>query len=358
MGDEWRMLRVHFTAEDLLRVSFAPEPAPLMELGLAISVLRRQDTPAVLRRWQQRAREAFPGEARPLLELVPPTAKGPLFLDPLSRGLEAGLDTVLSTPAERVRAELDSRIPEWLRMTPWLRRLADRDREAWGELERALRSAYGGLLAASWASVRTAFDAEHAWRSRVLAQYGIRTALAGLGPGGRWEGTTLVFDEPDDVRLPDIRVTLSGHGVVLLPSTVWTGRPLAAVRDGAPGILIYRTAPLPLLGDRPANGRGDALGALLGRTRAAVLELLTRQRTTSDLARELGVSKSSASEHTKALREARLITTHRDGKAVWHTCTPLGLDLLITQAEADGDGSDGSIGTIGSSGSVRGARAS
>ncbi|MET7702921.1 helix-turn-helix domain-containing protein [Streptomyces sp. NPDC005485] len=58
----------------------------------------------------------------------------------------------------------------------------------------------------------------------------------------------------------------------------------------------------------------------------------------SDVARELDVSKSSASEHTKALRDARLITTHRDGKAVWHTCTPLGLDLLTTRSEPAHDG--------------------
>ncbi|MFD9484802.1 winged helix-turn-helix domain-containing protein [Streptomyces sp. NPDC059991] len=49
-------------------------------------------------------------------------------------------------------------------------------------------------------------------------------------------------------------------------------------------------------------------------------------RSTSDIAKELGISKSSASEHAKALRDARLIATQRDGKAVWRCCTPLGLE--------------------------------
>ncbi|MER5614691.1 helix-turn-helix domain-containing protein [Streptomyces sp. NPDC002215] len=40
---------------------------------------------------------------------------------------------------------------------------------------------------------------------------------------------------------------------------------------------------------------GDPLGALLGRTRAAALGLLAQQLTTTDIARELEISKSSAS---------------------------------------------------------------
>jgi hypothetical protein len=35
------MIRIHFTAEDLARTRFLPEPAPLMELKLALITLRR-----------------------------------------------------------------------------------------------------------------------------------------------------------------------------------------------------------------------------------------------------------------------------------------------------------------------------
>ncbi|MHC3473219.1 ArsR/SmtB family transcription factor [Streptomyces sp. 7R007] len=323
MGDG--MLRLHFTAEDLLSVTFAPQPAPLMELGLAVAALQRRPSGPASARWQHTARRTFPVRARPLFQLIPPTARGPLFLDPLSQGLDAGLDTVLSTPPARVRAELDERIPRVLRPTPWLRRVAAGEPEAWQELERALRAAYDGLLAPSWTHVHAAFDAERAWRTRLLAQHGIRTALAGLAPGGRWEGTTLVLDSP---REQD--VALTGHGLVLLPSTVWTGHPLVAHHTDAPSVLVYgAAAPLPLLGDRAPDA--SPLAALLGRTRAAALELLTCERTTTDVARALDISKSSASEHTKALRDARLITTHRAGKAVWHICTPLGLELLATR---------------------------
>jgi DNA-binding transcriptional ArsR family regulator len=316
------MLRVRFTTEDLLRVTFAREPAPLMELGLALAALQRSDLPPAFGRWQQALRRTFPRGARPLLELVPPSGRGPLFLDPLSRGLDDGLDQVLSAPAGFVRSEL-VRVRAAYRhpVTGWVHGLAGQDRDAWRVLTEALCTAYDSLLASSWSGVQSAFDAERAWRTRLLADQGIRTTLAGLVPGARWRGTTLEFNWPEEAEF-----ALDGRGLVLLPSMVWSRWPMLAVRPEAAAILVYpAVSPLPLL-DEPV---GTApLAALLGSTRAAALTLLTRQRTTTDLATELSIAKSSASEHAKALRAARLITTERSGKAVRHSCTPLGLDLL------------------------------
>lgn len=332
------MLRVRCTAEDLLRVTFAREPAPLMELGLALAALRRCDLPPVFTRWQQSLRRTLPHAARPLSELVPPSGRGPLFLDPLSHGLEDGLEVVLSTPAVFVRSEFDRVCAIGRRpVTRWMRDLVEQDGGAWLTLAEALRAAYDSVLAGSWSSVQAAFDAERAWRTRLLAEQGIRTTLAGLAPGARWCGTTLEFDWPGEAD-----IALEGRGLTLLPSTVWRDWPMLALRPGEPGVLIYpAVSPLPLL-DRPATA--DPLAALLGSTRAAALTLLTRQRTTTDLAAELCVARSSASEHAKALRAARLITTERDGKAVWHSCTPLGLDLLAGSGGAGrGAGRQGAV---------------
>ncbi|MBD0742372.1 hypothetical protein BG418_12885 [Streptomyces sp. CBMA152] len=320
------MLRVRFTAEDLLAVTFAPAPAPLIDLEFAVALVQRRQVPPVLSRWQHRARQSLPRDALPLLSLIPPTALGPMFLDPLSQGFEDGLDAVRAAPAELVRGHLRRQCPARRPLTPWVRALADQDGEAWRVLERALRAAHNSLVGPSWSRVRSNFDAERVWRTRLMAQHGIRTALASLAPGGRWEGTTLIFDCQEDVQ-----VMLRGHGVVLLPSGFWAERPIVAVHDHAPSILIYPSAaPLPLVDERTDT---EPLGALLGRTRAAVLELLARQHTTTDVAQALEISKPSASQHAKALREARLITTQRVGKAVWHACTPLGMDLLAAATD-------------------------
>jgi DNA-binding transcriptional ArsR family regulator len=81
------------------------------------------------------------------------------------------------------------------------------------------------------------------------------------------------------------------------------------------------------LGDRP-TGSADALAPLLGHTRAAVLATLRAPATTTALADRAGVSLSSASQHTTALRNAGLISTTRQGIAVQHALTPLGAALL------------------------------
>ncbi|MEU1665268.1 ArsR family transcriptional regulator [Streptomyces sparsogenes] len=313
------MLRVCFTAEDLLRVTFADEPAPMVELTLAIAALQRSDPIFTL--WRRRMSQTLRRSAGPLLELVPATAKGPLFLDPPSQGFADGVEQVLSATTTFVRTELRRvHIPGYSPAL-WIRLLGDRDREAWRILEQAVRAGHEDVLVGSWDRIRAGFDAERAWRMQLLASQGIRATLAGLFPGGRWRGTTLEFDSPDDVE-----ITLDGQGVTLLPSVFWTGRPLVG-RYAQGTFLVYpAVTPLPLLEDDPATT--NALAALLGRTRAALLEQLTRPRTTTDLARDLGVAKSSVSEHTKTLRDAHLITAQRDGKTVWHSCTPLGLSLV------------------------------
>ncbi|MER6959542.1 winged helix-turn-helix domain-containing protein [Streptomyces sp. NPDC000618] len=316
------MLRLCFTAEDLLQVTFADEPAPMVELALAVAALQRPDPLFTL--WRRRTLHALPRSAGPLLELMPATAKGPLFLDPLSLGFDDGLDQVLSAPTPFVRAELRRVHTVGRRPIPWTRLLADRDRESWQILEHAVRAAHECLLARSWDRIRAGFDAERAWRVQLLAGQGIRATLAGLAPGARWHGTTLEFDSADDVE-----ATLNGHGITLLPSVFWTGRPLVGTYAQSTFLVYPAVTPLPLLDDPTAN----ALATLLGRTRATILEQLTRPRTTTDLARQLDLAKSSVSEHTKALRAAHLTTAHRDGKTVWHACTPLGFGLLTGSAD-------------------------
>jgi hypothetical protein len=303
---------MRFTAEDLLNVRFADRPAPLLELGMAVATYQRDD--AVFARWTRGTR--LPREARALLELIPPTAAGPLFLDPFSEGLEDGLDTVLSTPTDYARAEL----VRASRPTLWTRGLAARDGDAWRTLEAALRGAYDAVIAPDRQRIRASFDADLAWRRMLLAERGVGAALAGVYPGSRWTGTTLEVDVPDDTEHAP-----AGRGLTLLPSAFWTGRPMIGTHSDGSMLLLYPAlTPLPLVDTSPA----DPLGALLGRTRAAILELLVEHRTTSELAAKLGISAASASAHTKTLRAAGLVVTRRTGKAVSHVATPLGLRLL------------------------------
>jgi hypothetical protein len=153
-----------------------------------------------------------------------------------------------------------------------------------------------------------------------LSEQGIGGALAGLYPGSRWDGTTLVVDVPEkSEHAPE------GRGLTLMPSVFWTGRPTIDTHTDGSMLLVYPAlTPVPLVDAEPR----DPLAALLGRTRAPILKLLVEQRTTSELALKLGISAASASARAKTLRGAGLVVTRRTGKAVTHVATPLGLRLL------------------------------
>lgn len=315
------MLRVHCTVEDLLRVTVADRPAPLVELSLAFEMLQRRDAHPVFGPWRRRVARTLPRSARPILQLVSPLGAGPLFLDPPSPDLDEGMDQILSTPRAQARAELRRMCAIDRPLTPWVRQLADRDRDAWQILKQAVRIAYARIIAEVWPRIRGGFRAETAWRSRALAQQGLHATLTGLAPSVRWRGMTLEAPFPRDLDL-----ALHGRGIVLQPSLFWADHLQVAFRPDGRLLLIYPAInPLPL---RDTSTPDHPLAALVGATRAQALRLLVRQHTTTDLARELAVSPAAASMQAKTLREVGLIVSERDGKAMWHWCTPLGLDLL------------------------------
>ncbi|MFJ3962306.1 helix-turn-helix domain-containing protein [Streptomyces sp. NPDC090036] len=312
---------MHFTAEDLFNVTFASEPLPMVELAMALVASQRTDEAAVFGRWRSRATQGLPGRVRPVLDLLRPDGDNPQFVEPYARTLEEGLAAVREAGARLAPEELGRVTARAPGGGSWLRALWGQDREAWDQLDGALRSAYEVLVAPHWPRIRQSFQADVAWRTRLLAGHGIRAALASTHPAAGWTGTAFEVD-----RDPAYEIRLAGRGLLLMPSLFWTGRPLLAEHPSGRHVLLYPAMiPLPLVGPGPAEG---ALDALLGRTRAAVLQLLVQQRTTSELARDLDISLPSVSEHTRTLRAAGLITTRRDGKAVLHSATGLGVDLL------------------------------
>ncbi|OMI33031.1 ArsR/SmtB family transcription factor [Streptomyces sparsogenes] len=302
-------------------MTVADRPAPLMELGMAMAMLQRRDGNPVFSPWRRRLARSLPRLAHPILQLVSPLGAGPMFMDPPSDDVEEGMDQILSTPRPQARAELRRMCAIDRLITPWVRGLADRDRDAWQVLKLAVHASHASVIAEAWPRIQAGFHAETAWRSRILAQQGLHAALTGLAPSIRWRGMTLEAPFPRDLDL-----TLHGHGIILQPALFWADHLLTAPHPDGRLLLIYpAVTPLPL---RDASTPADSLAALVGSTRAQALRLLVRQHTTTDLARELAVSPAAASMQAKILREAGLIVSQRDGKAMWHWCTPLGLDLL------------------------------
>ena len=310
------MLRVHLTAEDLLRTRFARHPAPLIEVGHAVGALQGHDP--IFRAWRRSAAVGFPAAAGVLLDLIRPPATGPLFIDPVTTDLAEGLDLVRQASPQLVAAELSRVLPAGP-PSPWTRLLMAGDRQAWRDLDHALRAAHRHLLLEPWPLVQAAFQAELAWRGSLIARHGVQAALSALHPHMTCVGTVLQIQSPHEFD-----VYPRGAGLTLLPSATLSGRPTVTEHPDGSTVIVYPAlTPLPLIEDRA----GDPLAALLGRTRAGLLRHACAGGTTSELARELGTSLASVSGHTKTLRAAGLIATTRAGKAVQHLATPLGRAL-------------------------------
>lgn len=315
------MLRLHFTATDLLRTRFAAAPAPLAELSLALMSLRCAPGGSRVRNWQQRTWRRIGPRARPFAELVPSASKSPRFLDPILADLPEALDAVRAVAPRTARQEFRRVFPSEAPVTTWVRALDDHDRTAWRALDDALEHAYRDVIGEQWAQVCASHQLDLAARSATLAADGVATTLVGLYPGSRWDGTTLVLPSPHERDC-----YLQGRGLVLLGSAYWLGDPAVTLHPDGSAVLIYPSVVSIPLGDERVEDH--SLVALLGQTRAAALQSLTRPHSTSELAAELGVSVSSASEHAATLRRSGLITTDRAGRSVQHACTPLGLRLL------------------------------
>lgn len=317
------MLRIHFTAADFARVRFAPRPAPLQELNVALMKMCLPDEQLLFGRWRRRLLRSLPAAVEPLGELVPGLA-APAFLDVFSDDLTEGLDTVRAARPALVRSEIErvhARHPG--PTPPWIRALHRGDADAWQLLRRAQQAAFDTVLRPVWPLVQDLHQAEFARHALTAAEHGIGAALTALVPGSRLHEDRWELAAPGDTDR-----TLRGRGLVLQPTFHWTGPPLVADLPDQPLFVTYPAGPglpLPVAG---AGGTDDALAGVLGRTRRDALLLLAEEHTTSALARRLGVSNATASAHAAALRGAGLITTVRAGRAVLHRRTALG-SLLV-----------------------------
>ncbi|MYV51324.1 winged helix-turn-helix domain-containing protein, partial [Streptomyces sp. SID3212] len=115
----------------------------------------------------------------------------------------------------------------------------------------------------------------------------------------------------------------------LVPSVFCWRTPVTFIDDDLPPVLVYPVVQEPGWWGDPGRraGRG-ALAAMLGPTRAAALRVIEGGCSTGELARRIGVTPPTASQHAAVLREARLVVSTRRNNTVIHTLTPLGAALL------------------------------
>lgn len=321
------MLRIHFTADDLSRVRLASAPDPLWETVLSMTLLGTRRGPAVFDSWRANIRARLqrlsPWQVRLMRYLAPSKGDFPDFLTPpeASQGLEAGIEAILRTPQSRMRREITA-----LAGTSELARpLADGEPGALVKLAEAVRGYHQAAVAPYWRQIQALVDADRAVRARALLDRGVEGLLATLPPILRWRRPVLEANYPIEHD-----IDLQGRGLTLVPSAFCWQYPITLVDPSLPPVVVY---PAPNRGPgwwaNPLGLRQERrLANLLGHTRAAVLTVIEDGCTTNELARRVGISPPTASQHATVLREAGLITSTRQGNTVIHTITPLGTALI------------------------------
>ncbi|MEU3747806.1 MULTISPECIES: ArsR/SmtB family transcription factor [Streptomyces] len=343
------MIRLHFTADDLRRITLAPAANALSEtaLSLRLSLRLRADgargggsglwdrpRPAA-RRWHRALRGTARARAGVLAELVTEDGFMPDFLhQPTLHGFADALEAAASTPAEQLAIDLGipreaGRNGHLTRPGPWALELAQGSASATRMLIEDTRRYFRTSVEPLWPRIRGDALTDRALRSEMLLRGGVDALLTTLAPTWRWQPPTLHLPSASTYDIP-----LCGRGLLLVPSWFATG-PLVMYRPRASTVLVYPlhdgsdgTADADGAFAAGAHGGPEALAALLGRTRAHVLALLRTPATTTALAERAGISLPAASRHTRVLREAGLVDTTRTGVAVLHTLTPLGHGLL------------------------------
>lgn len=180
-----------------------------------------------------------------------------------------------------------------------------------------------------WRQVRCHLELERELRMRVAIKKGFDGLLSTLHPAMHWNFPLLEVPGPVTGEM-----RLSGRGVLLAPSLFLMKKQCVLIDNerfsGMPAIVFPASQDLEVelrLASAPGDGK-VALGALIGHSRAAVLEMLAEGCTTGELSRHMGLSLSGASKHAAVLRQAGLVTTLRHRNTAFHVATPLGQALL------------------------------
>lgn len=308
--------------------------SPLRETLSAVRLLREPHRQGYHQPWLRSVAGALAElDLTPLLQVMPHRTYQPDFLIPAPPGPTARfadeLAAVRRTPYAQVRAELARCFREQHgRPPPQAQALVDHPVRARDLLADTLLACWERLIEPWWPRIRDVLAGDIAYRSRRLADGGLAAVLSDLHPKIHWHHPTLEVD----LSGPGFRDVESG--LVFMPSTFeWPNVGVIVDRPWLPTI-DYPARGIAALWE-PRSAPPAALARLVGQTRATLLAALTEPTSTTALARGCGLPNSTVSEHLTVLREAGLVATHRVGRYLHHTRTPLGTQLVTTCPPAD-----------------------
>lgn len=329
-GDDMPRLSIHFTDADLARTRLKLEIDLMWEIVSSVQVLQHADGALFFAPWRRRMRErmnrdgALRTAVQTLITVAPHAAYFPDFLTPTLdvSDIDAGVETVLSTPPRRLSEEVGKLQPTGSPAAKWLDELARGKSAALRHLRQAMYLYFGAVIDPQLQIIEDGLRAEVASGIQRYLRTGPEGLLRWLGPTTSWEPPVLQVDYPFD---RDLR--LDGRGLVLIPCYFCLFHPVALADPLLRPVLMFPIRPASRL-LAGGHGSGDHVSALLGTTRATILRSVVDGSTTTRLARLARVTPATVSHHTSVLRDGGLITTDRQGSFATHLITPLGLEVL------------------------------
>jgi biotin operon repressor len=315
------MLRLDLGPDELAATRFA-----CSALQETVASLRVLDDPAGrtmhLPWYRDVAAQAEKLKLELLRALVPANGYSPDFISPPPDSplpdLSADLARVAATPLSQLRSEIAEMFGS--NPPPVVQRLLADPAPGLQMVVAQLRQWFDLALAEHWPRIRALLQADISYRARCLATGGTRALFSDLHPSVRWhEGGRLelgiAYEAP---------VALDQRGLLLIPSVfAWPGIYVVSDSPWQPA-LIYPARGTATAWEPARDPAPDALRRLIGPTRAAILQALQTPVSGVDLAQALQVTPSAISQHITVLRDAGLITTHRDGRNVFAHRTELG----------------------------------
>jgi len=340
------MIQLRLSSTVLARMRFAY--SPLAEAAKSLYMINSGTIPPLHRGWFERVRSDLGRVDRDLLRaVVPPGGHVAEFLfvgaTSTSTTIEQQLQLVADWPVEHFMSEL-AQARRGVGLSAAARRLVDLGSDGPSRVADALEQYWRVAIAPYWPTLRAVLDADVAYRVGKLARGGIAELMQDLHPS--------VELTEHAIRISSLaEEDVNGASLTLVPCVfIWPHLWVEVGLAGAPSLTYGARGVGALWQDSDGTTEEeDALGALLGRTRAEILVSLRLPRTTTDLARSLGLTPPTVSSHLAILRRGGLVTGWRSGRRVLYQRTGVGSTIVAAcgygkAARDDGRGAHASLG--------------
>jgi DNA-binding transcriptional ArsR family regulator len=317
---------------DLARIRFAR--SPMQELVSSMRIGGRADRTRMNRQWVRSVQGAV--AALPLDLLRPLLADPryfPDFLSPPPERMDTRfadeLDRLRATPDVVVRAHLDllggaAALPEAL-----VPLYEDPERQL-SRLAAEMQAYWAAAIGPIWPRLAGLLDAEVGYRADQLMSGGVARLLGNLHPELEYAQDALRILWPTW----QTQSRLDGAGLLLVPCVFAWPSVVVDTNPRAP-MLVYSPRGVGQVWDGSSRRPTPPIADLLGRSRATLLAQLDLPLSTTQVARDLGLSAASVSEHLSVLRRSGLVAARRSGRSVLYQRTLLGTELLGAAVHGD-----------------------